>query len=158
MRRKTEILESSVPLVLLAALGVGQALEVITMLNANRMAAVAMPGVILFVWSIRQSKVIPVAAWCLTGVLMIGQAAATQMHRYVLIKLPTGEVNFQASDAEEVGWLVAHTRPGDSFFEVANTRFYAPLELRNSTSVDVLGVTDITLPGWVDEVVEGLKG
>jgi hypothetical protein len=156
MRRKAVILENPVPVVFLSALGIGQTLEVITMLNANRMAAVAMPGVILFVWSIRRSKVIPVAAWCLTGVLMMGQAAATQLHQYVLIKLPTGEVKFQASDAEEVGWLVAHTRPGDSFFEVANTRFYAPLELRNPTPVDVLGLTDITLPGWVDEVMEGL--
>jgi hypothetical protein len=156
MRRKAEIIESPVPLVLLAALGVGQALEVITMLNANRMAAVAMPAVILFVWNIRRSKMVPVVAWCLTGVLMIGQVAAAQLHQYVLIKLPTGEVNFQASDAEEIGWLVAHTRPGDSFFEVANTRFYAPMELRNPTPVDVLGLTDITLPRWVDEVAEGL--
>ena len=87
---------------------------------------------------------------------MLGQAAATQVHHYVLLKLPTGEANFQSSDAEEVGWLIAHTRPGDSFFEVVNTPFYAPLELRNPTPVDVLGATDITLPVWVDEVVEWL--
>ena len=156
MRRKAEIPGDPFPLVVLAALGIGQTLEVITMLNANRMAAVAMPAVILMVWSARRSKAIPVSAWCLTGVLMMVQAAATQVHRYVFLALPTGEAEFQANDAEEVGWLVAHTHPGDSFFEVANTRFYAPLELRNPTPVDVLGITNITLPEWVDEAIEGL--
>jgi hypothetical protein len=151
------VLEQPVPLFLLSLLGVGQTLEVITMLNANRMVAVAMPGVILLVWIAWRSKAIPLAAWCLTGALMMEQAAATQVHRYVMVKLPSGIANFQTKDAEEVSWLVDHTQPGDSFFEVMNTRFYAPLELKNPSPVDVLGTTDRVLPVWVDEAVEGLE-
>jgi hypothetical protein len=157
MRGKAEILEQPLPLVLLALLGVGQTLEVITMLNANRMAAVAMPGIILLVWIARRSSFFRVTAWCVAGALMIGLAAAQQVHLYVTVKLPTGDVKFQTQDAAEVAWLVDNTRPGDSFFEVVNTRFYAPLELRNPTPVDVLGPTNITLPRWVDEVVGGLE-
>ena len=74
-----------------------------------------------------------------------------------MVHLPGGNALFPDDDGEEASWLVEHTRPGDSFFEVANTRFYAPLELRNPTPVDVLGATDMTLPQWVDEVVEGLE-
>lgn len=157
MRRKAGIMQHTAPLVLLAMLGVGQTLEVITMLNANRMAAVAMPAIILLVWIARRSRVFMFAAWSLVGMFLIGQAATTQLHRYVPVRLPSGNALFRREDAEEVAWLVQHTQPGDSFFEVANTRFYAPLELRNPTPVDQLGTTDMTLPQWVGEAVEGLE-
>jgi hypothetical protein len=116
-----------------------------------------MPAAILLVWTFQRSRVFALGGWCLIGVLIIGQTTTTQVHRYLMVHLPGGNSLFQEEEAEEVSWLVEHTRPGDSFFEVANTRFYAPLKLRNPTPVDVLEPTDMTLPQWVDEAVEGLE-
>jgi hypothetical protein len=160
-RRRRDTSPHSVALVLLASLGILQMLEVITMLNWNRMAAVAMPAVILFVWLIGRrhtaSRVIAMACWCVVCAMTLVQVATTQFHHYARVKLPAGNALFEKHEAEEAEWLVQHTRPGDCFFEVANTRLYVPLGLRNPTPVDVLSAADWTLPRWVDESIAGLE-
>jgi hypothetical protein len=160
-RRRPDTSRNSVALVLLASLGILQTLEIITMLNWNRMAAVAMPSVILFAWLISRrhsaSRPIAVGCWCVVCAIVLVQAGATQFHHYARVKLPTGSALFQNDEAEEAEWLVQHTRPGDCFFEVANTRLYVPLGLRNPTTVDVLSNKDSTLPRWVDESIAGLE-
>ena len=160
-RRRTDTSRNSVALVLLASLGIMQTLEVITMLNWNRMAAVAMPSVILFAWLISRrhsaSRSIAIGCWCMVCAIILVQAGATQFHHYAHVKLPAGSALFQNDEAEEAEWLVQHTRPGDCFFEVANTRLYVPLGLRNPTTVDVLSNKDSTLPRWVDESIAGLE-
>jgi hypothetical protein len=146
---------------LLASLGIFQTLEVITMLNWNRMAAVAMPAVILCVWLISQrhpaKPPIAVACWCVACGMILVQVGVTQFHHSTAVNLPTGSALFQDDEVEEAEWLVQHTRPGDCFFEVANTRLYVPFALRNPTPVDVLSAGDWTLAHWVDEAVDGLE-
>jgi hypothetical protein len=160
-RRRPDTSRNSVALVLLASLGILQTLEVITMLNWNRMAAVAMPSAILFAWLISRrhsaSRPIAIGCWCVVCAIILVQAGATQFHHYALVKLPTGSALFQNDEAEEAEWLVEHTRPGDCCFEVADTRLYVPLGLRNPTTVDVLSAADWTLPRWVDESIAGLE-
>jgi hypothetical protein len=161
MRRGHEMGENSVALSLLASLGILQTIEMITMLNWNRMAAVAMPAVILGTWLIGRigpaKRRVMVGCWCVAGAMMLVQPAVTQLHRYPLAHLPTGTALLQEEEAEEVEWLIGHTHPGDCFFEAANTRYYVPLALRNPTPADVLSTRDITLPQWVDESVEDLQ-
>lgn len=153
--------ENSLALVLLSALGILQALEVITVLNWNRMAAVAMPSVILVVWLIARpgaaGRRMATACWCILGVMIAVQSGATQVRRFPQLQLPAGDALLEKDDVEELTWLAAHTRPGDCFFEVANTRLYVPLALRNPTPVDVLSATQATPPRWVDESIAGLK-
>lgn len=152
---------SCVALILLAALGIFQTLEVITMLNWNRMAAVAMPSVILCVWLITQmgsaERRVTMACWCIVTAMIVVQSGATQVRPFPRVTLPGGDALLDKDDVDEVAWLVAHTRPDDDFFEVANTRLYAPLGLRNPTPVDVLAPLDSTLPHWVDESVAALQ-
>jgi hypothetical protein len=161
LRRSAQASEDRTPLFLLASLGTLQMLEVVTALNWNRMAAVAIPATILAVFLIGQSENsrrprIIAAAWTVLALLMIAKAIPLQRHRYPRIVLSTGVAFFQPEDAEEVRWLVDNTRPGDAFFEAANTRFYAPLELRNPTPVDLLTTGSYTLPAWVAEVIASL--
>jgi hypothetical protein len=150
----------SLAIVLLTSLGILQTLEVIFMLNWNRMAAVAMPSVILFVWLITQWNVARrpalIGCWCTLGAMIALQCAVMQFHRHPRVNLPTGGTLFQKNEAEAAGWLALHTHPGDYILEVATTRYYAPFELRNPSPVDMLGATDLTLPRWVDEVLAGL--
>jgi len=95
--------------------------------------------------------------WCVLGVMIALQCAVMQFHHYPRVNLPTGRTFFQKNEAEAAAWLALYTHPGEYFFEVATTRYYAPLELENPSAVDMLGITAVTLPRWVDEVVAGLK-
>ena len=160
-RRRADLDENSNALVLLAALGILQTLEVITVLNWNRMAAVAMPAVILGVWLMTRMgsgrRRMVMASWCMVGAMILVQSGATQAGRYPRLKLPAGDALLEKDDVEEVAWLAAHTRPDDYFFEVATTRLYVPLALRNPTPVALLSASESTLPQWVDESVAGLK-
>ena len=153
--------EQSMAIVLLTSLGILQTLEVIFMLNWNRMAAVAMPSTILFVWLISQWRSVRgpavIASWSVLGVMIIVSCGAMQFHHYPTVSLPTGNAMFQKDEAEQAAWLALHTHPGDYFLEVATTRFYVPLALENPSPVDMLGTNAITLPQWVDEVVAGLS-
>jgi hypothetical protein len=153
--------EHSMAIVLLTSLGILQTLEVIFMLNWNRMAAVAMPSVILFVWLINQwpaaRRPVVIGCWCALGAMIALQCGVMQFHRYPRVNLPTGSTFFQTNEAEAAAWLSLHTHPADYILEVATTRYYVPLELRNPSPVDMLGATDLTLREWVDEVRAGLR-
>lgn len=162
LRRGSEDLENRTGLFLLGSLGVWQLLEVIFALNWNRGAAVAIPSTILAVYLIgrrddaRRSKLVA-GSWCLLAALIAAKTAPLQWHHYPRVALPTGDALFEQQDAEEFRWLAGHTHPGDAFLEVANTRLYAPMELRNPSPVDLLTRGSYTLPAWDGEVVEGLE-
>jgi hypothetical protein len=147
--------------VLLALWGGGLMLATITMLNWNRMDAAAAPALILLVWGVghsgRPERWLAATCWCCAGAAMLLQMTETERHRYVNLQLPAGRALFEPKDAAEVKWLVEHTRPGDAFFEVATTRFYVPLGLRNPAAVDVLSTGRSTLPAWVEETTNSLE-
>ncbi len=151
----------SMAIAFLATLGVLQTVEVIFMLNWNRMAAVAMPSTILFVWLLTRlpldTRPVVIMCCCFAGAMIIIGWAVMQLHHYPRVNLPTGTALFTNDEAEAAYWLANHTRPGDYFFEVATARFYAPFELQNVSAVDMLGTTAVTLPEWVGEVIDGLK-
>jgi hypothetical protein len=160
IRGKCEEARNPTALFLLASLGVLQTIEVMAALNWNRMAAVAIPSMILTIYLIsRQARprgfLIP-ACWSILAGLSLAKCLPVMIHHYTRVTLPTGAALFEKQDAEEVGWLVAHTRPGDAFFEVATTRLYAPLQLRNPTPVELLTTHSYTLTDWVSEVVLAL--
>lgn len=160
-RRRAKARNTPEALFVLAALGIIQAVEVLPALNWNRMAAVAMPAVILGVWLTTRmgatGRRLAMACWCIVGAMIAVQSGATQLRRFPQLKLPAGDALLELEDVDELTWLVAHTRPGDCFFQVVNTRLYVPLALRNPTPADALSAGDATLPQWVDESVAGLK-
>ena len=162
LRRRSEASGNSTALFLLSSLGTLEMLEVVTALNWNRMAAVAIPSIILAIFLLdsgkaERRKVVVASSWLILATLVLAKTIPIQLRHYTQMNLPAGPALVQNEDAEEVLWLVHHTDPGDSFFEVANTRLYTLLDLRNPTPVDVLTRTEVTLPGWVTEVVQGLE-
>ena len=162
LRRRSEAPANSTALFLLSSLGTLEMLEVVTALNWNRMAAAAVPSIILAVYLVGSGKaerrrVVVASLWLILATLVLAKTIPIQLHHYSQVNLPTGPALLQNEDAEEVLWLVHHTNPADFFFEAANTRLYAPLDLRNPTPVDVLTTTKITLPYWATEVVQGLE-
>jgi hypothetical protein len=163
LRRRHAANQSSSALFLLASLGILQTVEVITVLNWNRMAAVAFPSMILAVWLVSRmgsARRAIAACWCILAALMLVAPAYARTHRPTQVDLPTGAAlvtKDDMDDAEEMPWLVHHTRPGDFFFEVATDRLYAPLELQNPTPVHLLTRRESTLPSWVKEAVQGLE-
>lgn len=160
-RRRSDPDPRSVAPFLLASLGVFQALEVITVLNWNRMAAVAIPSVILAVWLIDRMgparRAVVAGCWCVVAASILVKSAATEVHPYTPAELPAGIALVEQRDADEVLWLAQHTRRGDWFFEVATTRLYAPLALKNPTPVHLLTARGSTPSSWVAEVVQGLE-
>lgn len=160
-RGRCEAARAPFALLLLASLGIMQTFEIITALNWNRMAAAALPAAILTIYLIggrrRSPGSLVIACGSLVALIALGECLPQMLHRYARVQLPTGPALLQNEDAEEVAWLVMHTRPGDAFFEVANTRLYVLLQLRNPTPIDLLSIENLTLVSWVDETVRGLE-
>jgi hypothetical protein len=160
LRGQQEDSRDPVALFLLASLGIVQALEVITVLNWNRMAAAEIPAAILTVYLIarkqRQASLLVPACWALLAVIGFGRCLPQAMHRYTRVDLPTGPALAPKNDAEELNWLATHTRPGDTFFDASNARLYALLELRNAMPVDMLTTVQNTLPSWLKLAIQGL--
>ncbi len=120
-----------------------QTLEIITMLNPNRMASrrdsIDDPGRVAHQPDGTPSKRVVVAAcWSIVAATIMAESVAMLIHPYTRADLPTGPALLEPDDAEEVLWLVQHTRRGDWFFEAANTRLYVPLALQNPTPVPLL--------------------
>jgi hypothetical protein len=161
VRRRSETEQNSIAIFLLASLGFFQLLEIITMLNWNRMAATALPAMILAIWLILRTgsprRGAIAVCWGAVVAIAFVELVAAQMRHYTLADTPTGRVLLARDDAEEALWLVDHTRRGDPFFEAANTRLYAPLALRNPTSMPLLTTSDSTPSLWVMETVRGLE-
>lgn len=161
LRGREETRRHTIPLILLSSLGVLEMLEFITALNWNRMAAAALPAAILAIWLIgtmrRRRRFTLVVCCCGLGAMMLVAPMETQLGKAAPVRMPTGTALVEAKDAAMVDWLTEHTRPGDCFFEVTNTRFYAPLGLRNPTPVDVLASGPWVPPEWVQEVIAGLE-
>lgn len=104
MRHRSERNQNSTALFWLASLGFLQTLEIITMLNWNRMAATALPAMILVVWSIAQTgllrRAVIAASWSIVAAIVLVEAAAAQKQYRILADLPTGRVLLQKDDAE----------------------------------------------------------
>jgi hypothetical protein len=160
LRRLRENARQPFPLFLLASLGIMQTFEVITALNWIRMEAIAIPSAILTIYLVsgkqRSHFLLIAACWSLLVVVAFAECLPQVLHRYTLIRLPTGPALFREDDSEQISWLVMHTRPGDTFLEVANTRLYALLQLRNPTPVDLLTTENYTPPERVSEAIQGL--
>ncbi len=164
-RRRSETNQSAVPIFLLASLGALQTLEIITMLNWDRMAAAAMPSMILTVWLISRMgparRAVVTACWCIVGGIILVNSLAIQLHPhlhpYTRAALPTGPALLEQKDVPEFLWVAQHTHPGDWFYDAGSPQLYAPMALKNPTPVHMLMALDCTLPGWVPEVVQGLE-
>jgi hypothetical protein len=127
--------DSAARVALLTAVGAALWVEVAQSPNWFRFFCVCAPGVILLVWLLASLGKI---AGTLTRVLwigVIGLAAHQTWSRHwthtVVQQLPAGRMATAPLDAEKLGWLAAHTKPGEFMFQAEWPGMYLPLGLRN---------------------------
>jgi len=142
---------------LVALTGAALLFEVMFSLNWLRVYAVSMPGFILLLWFVGQTRRIrPVAVGVIwMGILFI---AATQIfyahHReYVIAKLPAGWAAVNPEAYQKLHWIGEHTRPEEFFFHSGWPGVYIPLRLRNPVFVDALGLNIATRPEFVQRSI-----
>ena len=161
VRRRRFLSSQTMPLILLAFMGSGLMLEVITRLNWNRINAAIMPALIIGMWMlnhIRARRLIIPLCWCLLICLAAGLTVSAQhMHHQCIVHLPTGAVLLPEDRAEEAKWIAQHTSPGDEFFDVGDVRFYLALQLSEPGPVDMFYTSEITRPEWVLETISLLE-
>lgn len=121
-----------------------------------RVYTVAMPGVILLFWMIGRSerwRVRLAALACLAVAGMaVHQMRARRTGSLLTMSLPAGRAATTADPAEEFGWLMSHTQPGQYAFEVRGIEIYFPLQLRNPAFAD-----DIEEPDYVERAMRELN-
>jgi hypothetical protein len=127
--------DSAARVALLTAVGAALWVEVAQSPDWFRFFCVSAPGVILLIWLLAGAGIV---ARTLTRVLWIGVTglAAFQIwynHRTftVVQQLPAGRMVTAPLAAEKLGWLAAHTKPGEFVFKAEWPGIYLPLGVRN---------------------------
>jgi len=146
---------------LLALVGFGLLAEVALNVNWVRVFVVSMPGIVLLVWMVAESRrarrfVVPIA-WVALVCFGLTQTWVRHAHAEVLAELPGGRVALRAEAFEKLNWLAERTRPGDFFFQAAWTSFYLPLRLLNPAFLDLLESSALTGPEYVELTIQQLE-
>jgi len=150
-------------LVLLQAVGLCLFLGVAPAAEGQRMATVALPATILFVWMLNSSGRVGRGLLVLFAVGALAFAVAfplrMQTRRWTYLDVPAGRVAFSdTSRLELFKWVLGHTDPGDFFFDNAGTQPFAFLAgVRSPGPTLFLTTSDYTRPEQVRQLVEGLE-
>jgi hypothetical protein len=126
-----------------------------------RILAVAMPGIILFIWLSGRAKAfrrpllqaISVGIACLGAILI----RSTYRHHGVIVELPAGKTATDSVNRDKLQWLAQRIAPGDMFFESAGASIYLPLHLHNPLFLDVAVPTKQTRPKVVERAIGQLE-
>jgi hypothetical protein len=146
---------------LLTLVGVCWTVEVALNVNWLRVFAVTLPGIILVIWLVAETKALRRAVvsvlWILAACLALAQVAYRQGRTATVMELPGGRAAVLPKDFEKLDWLAQRTKPGDAFFQAGWTSFYLPLRLHNPLFVDVLESTAVTNPPDVELSVRQME-
>jgi hypothetical protein len=122
--------------------------EVAFNVNWLRVFVVSMPGIILLVWVVAETRsgrrYLVAVTWLVLVCLGLAQTWSRHSHADVLVELPAGRVALRSQALEKLDWLAQRTKPGDFFFQAAWTNFYLPLRLRNPVFLDLLESSALT--------------
>jgi hypothetical protein len=127
-----------------AAIGAALWLEIAQSPSWFRFFCVSMPGVILLIWLVTAAAQVRVyltrSLW--VGVIVLAAYQTWSKHRIstAVAELPAGTIATTPLAAEKLGWLAAHTKPGDLMFQAEWPSMYLPLDLRNPLYIDVINV------------------
>ena len=134
--------ESSMRVLMVAAVGTGMFVETLPSPSWLRIYCVAAPAVILIPYLVLRLGFLATPALRLLSVGVVALAAALTWSRHtsqsVTAQLPGGRVATVALQAEKLGWLAAHTHPGQFVLQAGWLSIYLPLGLRNPLFLDYL--------------------
>lgn len=126
-----------------------------------RLYHIAIPGVIIFVWLIRQSRFLTrlaPAALVLLAVLGAAYAVQRQAVTKYFLDMPGGEAAFLSEHFfEKYEWIGRHTTPGERLYEAHHPSFYLPFHLVNPTPLHLIRDNGYTPTFQVSSIVESLE-
>jgi hypothetical protein len=120
---------------LLTAVGAALWLEVAQSPDWFRFFCVSAPGVMLLIWLLagadKVGSTLTRMLWIAVIALAAHQTWAKHWTNTVVQQLPAGRIATAPKVAERLGWLAAHTKPGEWMFQAEWPSMYLPLGLRN---------------------------
>lgn len=126
-----------------------------------RLAHVAVPAIIIFVWLIGRLKFAQAAAAVmLIGLSAVGAAYVVQRQTAPkhFLDMPAGRAAFLSEQYfRRYEWIGANTSPGDAFYEGHHPSYYFPFHLRNPTPMYLLRDSDYSPQFQVDGVLSSLR-
>jgi hypothetical protein len=133
----------------------------ITAPTATRLYHVAVPGIILLVWLIVQSRrlnqLIPIAL-LLFGAVGAAYTVQRQTVEKYYLDMPAGYAAFLYEPTfEKYSWIGANTRPGEFIYEANHPNFYFPFYLRNPTPLPLVRDSEYTPAFQIESVVAALE-
>ncbi|MGD1105261.1 MAG: hypothetical protein ABSA59_24715 [Terriglobia bacterium] len=127
-----------------------------------RLISVALPALILYAWLVKAPAKLPRAltrlAWAGGVLALVSQPAVVQTGWKGYIDPPTGRAALLDPDRyEKYRWLLAHTHPGDFFFQADDCDEYFLLGLRNPAEVSFVTDSIYTRPEQVQNAVDMIE-
>ena len=146
---------------LLALVGLCLLAEVAFNVNWLRVFVVSMPGIILLVWVVGETRSgrrqLVAVAWLVFVCVGLAQTWSRHAHTEALVELPAGRVSLRSQAFEKLDWLAQRMRAGDFFFQAAWTSLYLPMKLRNPVFLDLLESSALTSPEYVELAIQQLE-
>jgi hypothetical protein len=146
-------------LLLIALVGIGLFLPIVSAPSALRLFTVAAPAVILLVCLLTEYRKATLALYAGSAVaLALAVAIPMRQHSHWrgTLDTPTGRLASLDPDVfEELQWTAKRTRGGEAFFGSSTVCF--ALGLRNGTPLNFTTPDDFTRPSEVAELVQALE-
>jgi len=145
---------------LLALAGFAMMMEVVQSLNWLRVYCVAMPAIILLLWTLERTKFKTYAVsllWVSVVCLASLQMWVRQHRGFVTMELPAGRAATTPQAHEKLQWLMQNTKPGEPFFQAGWPGLYLPLRSNNPVFLDVLETGDQTRPQHIELTMQHLE-
>lgn len=147
-------------LMLLTFIGLALAAGVSAPTSA-RFYHVAIPGIVILVWMIRQFRitsrfVIPAAA--ALSILAISYPIQRQIIVKDYVDFPAGRSAFLIrDDLAKYEWVKANTKSGDTVYDAHHPSFYFPFQLRNPTPIYLVRDSEYTPAFQIESIVLALE-
>jgi hypothetical protein len=140
--QRREPSDNAARILLVAAVGAAMFIEIVPSPSWFRFYCVAAPAVILLPWLAGRAGNLaaPLERIAWVGVIALGALQITGRHvaQSMTGELPAGRVATTPAAAGKLGWLAAHTHPGQFVLQAGWLSIYLPLAVRNPVFVDYL--------------------
>jgi hypothetical protein len=155
----------SMPIFLLAAVGLLLMAEAVTRPTQIRLYADVLPSLIVFfatlAWALsarpRLSRLLIATLWSATILSAVRQTMFNRATYSEITALPAGKIALQPQDAEELQFLVELTHPGELFFQAYAVQLYFPLGLSSPVYMDYLRMSPLTRPEFLRNAIQALE-
>jgi hypothetical protein len=146
-------------LILLHVVGLGLFLAIAHGPRFFRLATVAPPAILLFVWLLTLAPLrrLQKLFWIVAGCYLILLPVSKQVQWHGKLDLPIGRTAFTDRELfQKYKWLAEHTHPFDGFFNDAALTLY--LALHNPTQTEFITYDETTRPEQISAVLSELEG